>query len=249
MNYTQKRPLVVFSHIPKTGGSTLRRIIDKQYPTESIYRYSHESHRKWLNQTPSARKQAIRCVVGHCRFGVHRSLARPAIYIALLRDPVERVISTYYYIRSRPENSLHHKVKKMSFRQYILSDDPDIQTPLHNHQTRFLSGKHEPDLKLAKEHARRHFAVLGVTERYPESVFLMKKMLGWNNVYYKKENVNRKRRRKQDIPSDLIRIIERNNALDRELYQMANRSLSRRLAALKPGTKRELSRYLQVQKK
>ena len=39
----------------------------------------------------------IRYLSGHVPFGVHRVFDRPARYITVLRNPVERVVSSFYF--------------------------------------------------------------------------------------------------------------------------------------------------------
>lgn len=162
----------------------------------------------------------------------------------MLRNPVNRVISRFNYIKSSPNNKLYAKANRLSFEEFILSKDDDIRLPLWNHQTRFLSGKHHPNLKLAKRNLSNHYAVVGITELYPHSVFLMKWALGWSNIDYTKHNVTKRRPQKQQVPEELIRIIKQNNALDLQLYQFAKRLLIRRIINLPPTAKRHLAQYV-----
>jgi hypothetical protein len=235
--------IVIFSHIPKTGGSTLRRVIDTQYKNPYIYRYNPENHEKWLKTYKLVRPH-IKCIYGHVRYGVHKTIPKTSFYITFLRHPVERVLSAYYYIRSRPENRLHKRVKNMSLREYIFSKDQEMLTPLFNHQTRFLTGRNEPNLRLALKHMKNNYAVVGITEMYLESVFLMKKILGWESIHYSKENVNKKRPSKEQISADIIEEIKRNNHLDMKLYNFAKLTLQKRLQALPSASKVELSKFI-----
>jgi Sulfotransferase family len=238
------QPLIIFSHIPKTGGLTLRSIIDRQYRPDQIYRYPAHQYQEALKKLSTVQREKIRCIYGHCRFGIHRYFHRPFRYITLLRDPVNRVISAYYYIKSSPNNKLYTKANRLSFEEFILSKDDNIRLPLWNHQTRFLSGKHHPDLEQAKRNLSKHYAVVGITEMYPHSVFLMKRALGWSDIDYTKQNVTKRRPHKQQVPEELIRIIKQNNALDIQLYHFAKRLLIRRINNLPPTAKRQLAQYV-----
>ena len=98
---------VFFLHIPKCAGSTLSfEIIKKQFkPDQFIFFYDlgYPVVVDRLKGMSRSEQEKIECVAGHLFFGIHRYyIARPTTYITILRDPVERVISHYYF----PPNSL-----------------------------------------------------------------------------------------------------------------------------------------------
>lgn len=153
----------------------MRRLLDHQYSKRRVFRYPPKAPVKAIRKLSPAQLSSLKCVYGHFRYGVHRHFPGNPVYITMLRDPLQRILSMYYFIRSRPQNKLHHKVKNMSFTQFVTSQDREIQVPLRNHQTRMLSGGRHPSLQLAKQNIINHFAVVGITEMYPESVFMMKR--------------------------------------------------------------------------
>lgn len=236
---------VIFLHIPKTGGMTMRQLLNHHYDQQHIFKYPARKPIQAIQALTTAERSDIECVYGHLRFGVHRHFPGSSTYITLLRDPLDRLLSMYYYVRSRPQNRLYDKVKHLSFAQFVTSPDPQIQTPLQNHQTRMISGRSQPDLQVAKRNIRQHFAVVGITESFPESVFIMKKILGWRPVPYTKENVTKRRPRKTPISQDLTAVVEKNNALDYQLYQHAKKRLMNQIHNLRPREKQQLRSFKQ----
>ena len=109
---------VIFLHIPKVGGTTVNRIIDRQYKPNTIYRVRDDDSRHKRIQDcvdefkllPSSEKEEIEVVMGHMGFGIHNFLPQPSVYITMLRDPVERVISYYYYVLRTSNHYLYQKV-------------------------------------------------------------------------------------------------------------------------------------------
>ncbi|WP_051428308.1 sulfotransferase family 2 domain-containing protein [Bacillus sp. J33] len=95
-----KRDVLIFMHIPKTGGTTLSRIIDMQYKPNEIYR----TYKNVVKAQGKMTDNNIRCIQGHDYFGIHKQINKPFKYVTLLRDPVERVISNYYYSRQFIKN-------------------------------------------------------------------------------------------------------------------------------------------------
>lgn len=236
--------LLIFSHIPKTGGLTMRRIIDHHFRPGHIFKYPPHPKAKKLKKLKKSDTAPIRCVYGHCRFGVHRYFHQPFKYITMLRDPVSRIISAYYFIRSSPSNKMHKKVSKMSFEDFVFSQSQEDYSPLSNHQTRFISGKNEPDLGLAKQNLKNHYAFVGITEMYPESVFLLNRTMGWPHFSYTKENVTKNKPKRAPISDEVIQYLKQKNQLDYQLYELCKKRLLRKIDQLPASDKQRMDRFV-----
>jgi hypothetical protein len=229
--------LLIFSHIPKTAGTTIRRIIDNQHDKNRIIRFPQ------LDKLSADELSKAEVLYGHCRFGVHSHFDKPFSYITMLRDPVERIISTYYFALRRPKNHMHEKVKNMSFTDFVIDETSNGISPLVNHQTRFLSGKKIPDLEKAIENIHEYYTVVGLTEMFDESIFLMKKYLGWNDLEYSSSNVTSNRPKRNDLPDKAIEIIREKNGLDYALYKYAKQLLLDNMQTLDAASNREFKAF------
>ena len=49
---------------------------------------------------------------GHMLFGLHEVLPQSATYITVLRDPVDRVLSAFYFMRSYKLHPLYWKMRR-----------------------------------------------------------------------------------------------------------------------------------------
>lgn len=237
--------VVIFMHIPKTGGTTLRSIIRKQYKAQEAWRSE-----EWVIKFPQLSTQdhaGLKCLFGEIFFGIHRFITAPYTYITLLRDPIEQVISSYYFILRRPDMNDHHIVKNMSFKEFITMEQFKGKTS--NRQTRFISGGDRCDLNQAKSNLNKYFTLAGITEMYNESLFLMKKEFGWADISYEIRNVTKDRPTKDELPSDIIDILKKNNQLDLELYEFAQERLIKKIQSLDHKAKEQLQKYINSQKK
>jgi hypothetical protein len=77
----------------------------------------------------------------------------------------------------------------------------------------------------AKENLQ-HFSVLGLTERFEESLALMKLRFGWKLESYSSFNVTRTRPKRRDLPQSTLDLIAERNRFDIELYESAARLFS-----------------------
>src|SRR5258707_12286863 len=106
---------LLFLHVHKTAGTTLHRIIEREYNPFHIY--TIEGGRvEWsidhLKKLPEWRRAALRVVKGHMSFGLHEFLPQPSTYITFLRDPVERCISSYFYSKGNRFNPFYRRINQ-----------------------------------------------------------------------------------------------------------------------------------------
>lgn len=118
-------------------------VIDLQYPEWSIFRIRVEKGvRESIEEfksLPDEEKRRIRCLRGHMWFGLHKYLPQLASYITILRDPIDRVISHYHFVKRAPTHRLHEEVisRKLKLGEYVSCG---ISPELSNGQVRLISG-------------------------------------------------------------------------------------------------------------
>jgi hypothetical protein len=219
---TMDREALIFLHIPKTAGTTLNRMIERQYSPFAIF--TIDPHRirataERLKRLPEERRRRLRVVRGHLPYGIHEFLPQGATYITLLREPVARVLSAYYFVLRRPLNPLHRKLKRERLRiEDCLRLFPDRQ----NLQCRFIAGvedtaiNDERLLDIAKENLSKSFSVVGLSERFEESLMLMATTFAWEIPFY--ENCRVAKTRPQIDPGT-VEMIRDYNRFDLELYE------------------------------
>ena len=236
------REALIFLHIPKTAGTTLNRIIEWQYSPFAIYTidpYRIRATAERLKRLPEARRRRLRVVRGHLSYGIHECLPQGATYITMLRDPVARVLSAYYFVLRRPFNPLHRKLKKERLGvEDCLRLFPDRQ----NLQCRFIAGvkdaapADERLVEMAKENLTKSFSVVGISERFEESLMLMAKTFAWEIPSYENRKVAKTR---PQIDPGVVEMIRDHNRLDLELYEFGKglfeESLQKKEAAVREG--------------
>jgi len=227
--------LLVFMHIPKTGGSTLREIVARQYKSNEVWTFGTiYQFREKIGEISKDRIAQIKGLQGHACFGeVHRPFDKPFTYITMLRDPVERIISLH---------RRHGIGKNLSLNNFVTN--PQFQFATRNTQTRYASAMSPPNLERAKNNFENYFAVVGITEMFDESIFMMKKKLGWGDINYRKKNVTSNRPTREEVSNKVIEIIKEKNELDTELYNYAKERLKTQIQALDSNSKQELKDFL-----
>ena len=245
---------LIFLHIEKTAGTTFRTILRFQYFRKRIYRII------WNSEDFLREKRVVRekthLLQGHMLFGMHNHLPTPAAYITFLRDPIERIISAYFYSRRLKERHFDfHKSHKSSwiqeFSDFCLNDQSCF---IDNYQTRLLSGLwprfgecSNDILDAACENIDHHFAAVGITEMFDESLLLFRESLGWfYPPFYITQNVSPGRLRKTDLPETLKSHLETFNQFDLRLYEEFRRKLIEKVQD--PGFSKKVQRFRSMNK-
>ena len=241
-------PVLIFLHNLKTGGTTLRGILGRQYRGDEICVLGRQTDVSTVKRE-KIDDPGLRLIEGHVPFGVHVLISRPVAYITLLRDPVERIVSLYAFMRNGEGRDIHCEARGAlgSLEELVASGAlPEVD----NGQTRRLAGLSPAYrecsaamLGRAKENIRHHFAVVGLTERFDESVLLMRRLFGWPSALYSPRKVNPRREPVAALPNSTRRLIEERNRFDRELYEYAAERLGRQVAELGPDFRAELATF------
>ncbi|MGN7297441.1 sulfotransferase family 2 domain-containing protein [Ferdinandcohnia sp. SAFN-114] len=231
--------LLIHLHMPKTGGTTLKKILKKNYPKDKSFDvYETQSELDSILKAVASKKPVL--IQGHLPFGIHSYFSSNCTYITLLRDPVNRVISEYYFIRSIPWHEQYHMVKNLTLEEFQqLPQKQNIQTHLilGNHRKGPIQNK---EIEIAKEILKNHFAVVGITEMFNESLFLMAKKFGWKNTHYKKANITKNKPSIEQIAFTTIEAIRENNQMDIEIYEYGKQLLFDEIQALSILEKKQM---------
>lgn len=200
--------MIVFLHIPKAGGATMNSILSRQYsPERSLIKWGGPHiWEERLSSLGDSEKSRLQLIAGHVRYGQHKYVKEKATYISMMRDPVDRIISQYYYIIQGKNHSIHDWVVENTedIEEYVVKmSRGKLWHAVQNRQARRLAGlqpSREEDVDLmvqkAKENIKKSFAVIGTLERFDETLLLMKKAIGWDqHIMYKKRNVTKEKKK------------------------------------------------------
>jgi hypothetical protein len=253
--------IVLFLHLAKTGGVTLSDIFVRNLATEEFLRilmaetqasalgtWSHVAIERALGRLPESDVAKLRVVWGHYRQGVQAHLPMPCAVVTLLREPVDRVISAYYYTNGdRASKDLK------SLEDYLAR--PHCNVGLDNYMTRILSGRAaldpvtaepdpttdnfpcptEADFEAAASHLDGYM-VVGTTDRFDETLVVLGSDLCWSlsDLVHRPLNASASRSRDDVIPDSLREKILSWNRYDAMLFERARAHLDRRIASY-PG--------------
>ena len=254
----RRRPALIFLHVPKTAGMTLRHVLASRYRPRETFVIGNDINadiRRFVAME-APRRERIRLLMGHMSFGLHEFLAPGARYVTVLRHPVDRVLSEYRFLKTNARHPLHGQVARMSLEEYL---ERDVSGQAANGQTRLLSGSHESgsvgipgrkpldesSVARALDNIERHFVLAGTQERFEESLLLLARRLGWRTLpFFVVRNVTGTRVSPLAEGEDARERIESFNRLDMALYRAVSELVDRAVADAGPGFTTSLDRFV-----
>jgi carbon monoxide dehydrogenase subunit G len=227
--------MLVFVHIRKTAGKTLRQILYRQYGrghTRLVRNYfvAPETSLNVVEGLAAEPPPELGVVHGHILFWPDIEWPERTQFLTILRDPVERAISHYFWLRAR--NPRFKKTLEQAITEGAIHD---------NLQTRVLAASMPPFGESTDEmledalRSLDRLTVIGLTERFDESLVLATRTLGWRRMLYRRENVTPDRKPQESIQPRVIDLVKRYNTLDIELYRRASERFEREIEAQGDG--------------
>ena len=98
----------------------------------------------------------------------------------------------------------------------------------------------EQMLKIAKDNIDKHFPVVGLTERFDESLLLIKRQLGWRTCFYSTMNITDKKQQKKEYDQSDLDAVRDANQMDLKLYEFAQKRLQEQIDELGSEFEKEL---------
>ena len=235
----QQRPnKLLFEHIPKCGGSTVRNYLRSQYPmggTYAVYPPNRADKISRFKCLPERKRFSYDLVIGH---GAHhlRDFVHPeTLKTTVLRDPIDRIISHYYYVLRTPKHYLYEKVTgdRLSLKDYVTSA---LSGELRNNYiSRFLqipAVKAEENAEKSIERAfkliQNEYAVVGILDRLDSAMNAVAQSAHFHDRFQPDRlNVTINRPKLVDVDQTTRHIIEAVNYLDVSLYKLIEKDCSR----------------------
>jgi hypothetical protein len=197
MVYDPARPLV-FQHIPKCAGTSVRRIFSGWFGAH-LYSHYFDNRNSSLPQKIDLAEASERaateggsvCVFGHFNaskgYGYRDYYPGVGQILTIIRDPFDHHLSNYYFAKKKIAAGKFD----LPLARIILDEGLSIEDYLSTHRSylgSFLPVGMTPGNY--KEKLREEFLFIGVTDRLDESILSLAKILGKPKVRVPRENVS-----------------------------------------------------------
>jgi hypothetical protein len=245
-----KRPKlkrVLFLHIQKTAGSSIVDLARLKYGSDEV-----ASHGDYLTECidhslkkvgaaakrPSSGFENKLFISGHFGYDFARPFLEGRYSFTFLRDPIERILSYYYFCKTRDpkEFEVYALTQELTLERFLALglERPVVKACIWNNQAWQLANGYghsngryitsytpEEILELAIRHLD-DFSYIGFTETFKKDRDHILKAIGISppkaNIV---SNSNPGRLTARDLPTSTLKLLEELTHLDRELYNVA----------------------------
>lgn len=224
-------------------------VLARQYAGKPVYKLYEPDAPTQFRALPQAERDGYACIMGHMRFGIHRALSgQEFTYFTILRDPVQQIVSSYYFFVKQRGNWRYDQLKDLSFEDYLVTERAGER------QTRMLTDREDfavttrineplpPEaLDAAKHNLRTYFGVVGLMEEFDLTLLLLQRALGWQNIHYVQRNVNQAR--PKTVTPEMLALIEQHAQTDLALYAFAKTYFQEQVERFAPEIHDDLTRF------
>jgi len=228
---SKKEKIDVFIHIPKAAGSSVRSLIETNYPVNrqvSIYRTGGAVLHDILSSLADNQLETGDIVYGHIPVVVHNYTDRHCDYFTFLREPIDRVTSFFKFVKyDFPDHPNHMAFKSGAVTFKMFCNRNHIEA---NKMTQMLSGFDRvnfcnADMLESAKKTLKNLKFLGFFDEFSESVHDCGKQLGWNMDGFEVRNISSKLNKDfytdEGVNDVDIQALKKVNRFDVELYEFA----------------------------
>jgi len=226
------QPPLFFIHIPKSAGTSVRKMLYEIYPSTAIFpniqairkRPNIYHHYQLFHEQLKQLESEPTLLMGHLPF--HPIEGIPGLqYFTFLRDPVKRALSNLKHFQRH-----HERFRGKSLLE--IYNAPDIRVgQVENIQVKYFAPGEFDDtvvgwkkqavdsqrLETAKENLSQ-CALVGITEEFDTSIELANRIFGWDTDHYKRFNTAPPKQARELNPR-LLELLKQSNQYDIEFYQ------------------------------
>jgi hypothetical protein len=249
------RKPILFFHIPKTAGSSIQSLLAQYYAPKDIAEAGSLTTLLGLDRKMLSRKKLFQ---GHFYGPLEQIVGQNCFSFTILRDPIDRALSHYGHVLTHKIHYLHQRAIELgsfdayledplaqmtvsNFQARMLSLDCDIEGlykgltdkaranwELEKYIETTDFGLNGQALLYAAQAKLDKFGLVGITERFDETLALLMYKLGWPYpAEIHDQNVNPLRIRRSELSPRTLQRLSNLNEIDNVLYLVASKAFDK----------------------
>lgn len=242
----------IIMHLEKSGGSTLKPVIVRQYRTPySIDPFGPKTPAYFMD-LPEAERAKFDVIVGHLFYGLHRHVPGATRYVTMMRHPLPRILSSYAYMGQRGRKNSHlYATDQMPWATHLENRRDDIRqlsrivggddTQIRQFRIHDLP---ENATDVAIEHLENDFAMVGLQEHYDASLLMMRYILNWTQpITYIRLNESKRRIKLDDLSLADQKLVKQAAEVEMPVYEYAKKRFEAQKEAYPGDIERDVAQF------
>jgi hypothetical protein len=237
---------VLFDHFPKCAGTSVSDYLKSQHLPRKTYTTSGSDPLESVSQfkaLPEKIRFSYDLIYGHCAHELLDFTHPDKITLTILRDPVERIISHYFYVKRTRYHYLHEPVlqSSISLEEYATSGlSIELRNFYVSHylETSYQEAERCPEKSIARacRIVEEKYDIIGFTDNLNTAMeSLRRKALYRQPFQERKLNISTCYQDRKEIDKSVLDTIRQVNFMDVEFYKR----LKQKSYAFSAGTLRQ----------
>lgn len=222
--------LVLFTHVPKAGGTGLKQALTKAYGR--TFTDHHPTLNNVVDQVTAGERDpaGILALSSHLPYGFHRRIPglehRKVLPFTVVREPMARMISYYNFVTTFRPHRHHEETKDLGvneFFAYLMSLEVG---EIENGQCRLISGSTDRTYEAALDRLESEYFAFGPLDEHSKMLDLLRSNLGWPVEAAESSgptNASPRRAGIDDLSDEIAGALRKRNSEDLRLYDELRR--------------------------
>ena len=231
---------IYFHHMVGTGGNSFAATLANSNPNYELIQITGNSDYELQNKKNLliTNSNVRRLFYGHNLFKLLELLGIDQKYFTLLRNPIDRLITDYFWLKNKEKNMNAYKALE-SFYKFVESTEHlefyihhlgplDFRNKQHFNYQECSSISNKNAFKLACQNLKEKFWMVGIMELFEESLFIASKEIKIKKLAPWWENRHPKTKYRPqfcDFPQRIRKILYNKMDFDFQLYELNRKKL------------------------
>lgn len=177
------RRLVLFTHVPKAGGTGLKQAMTRAYGRHFTDHHPTMSNVVEAVASGSVDPNEVLALSSHLPYGFHRQIDglsdRKVLPFTVVREPLKRMVSYYNFVTTFRPHRLHLATREMDINEFFRHLIAEQVGEISNGQCRLISGHSDRSAATALRVLDSEYFAFGPLDSHAELLQALRSTLGW----------------------------------------------------------------------